>query len=100
MNADLIELRRLIDEQRAEFLLELPNRLLIIESLCHRLAAGRANAFDRRQLQRVVHGLAGAGGMYGYPELGAAARRLELAVDSEDRQNLGHALQSLKGQLP
>jgi len=44
------------------------------------VAAGRLYAPETR---RLLHGLAGAGGSFGFDEVSAAARKVELAVDEK-----------------
>ena len=59
------------------------------------LAAALA-ADDRPELQRLGHSLAGAGGLFGFPEISDAGQRLEDALDegaaTEDVQAAGEAL--------
>lgn len=100
MNAAVLELRRLIGEQREEFLDELPTQVVIIEALCQRIEAGRGTTLDCRQLQRIAHGIAGCAGMYGYPALGLAAQDLERAVEARDAGELAGTLAKLKRRLP
>jgi HPt (histidine-containing phosphotransfer) domain-containing protein len=47
------------------------------------LAAG-----DLAEVVRLAHVLAGSGGLFGYPELGAAASEVEVAAESGDRPAL------------
>lgn len=100
MSAAVDELRRLIDAQREEFLGSLGARLAAIETICRRIEAGCADDLDRQRVQRTAHALAGSSGMYGYPGIGAAARRLERALETGNNRDLGAALAKLKGQLP
>ena len=46
------------------------------------LIEARLNA-DRAAICRIAHGLAGAAGTFGYPELSAAALRVEEAEEAE-----------------
>lgn len=48
-----------------------------------RLRAGIA-AGERLDVRDICHGLAGRAGMFGFPELGDAARALEEAIDRGD----------------
>ncbi|MDK9702233.1 MAG: diguanylate cyclase [Sulfuritalea sp.] len=68
---------------RQRFIDELPTRL---DGMHQALAAMGAAAHDgpaRLAARRAAHSLAGAGGTFGFPALGAAARSLELFLDAE-----------------
>ena len=36
---------------------------------------------DREEVRRIAHGLSGSGGVFGFPEISAAAEEVEVAVD-------------------
>lgn len=71
---------------RQRFVAELPTRLdglrralaALAETPCNDAQAARQTA------RRAAHGLAGAGGTFGYPALSKTARALELRVDAPD----------------
>lgn len=50
---------------------------------------------DRAALGQIAHSLAGRAGMFGFAEIGAAARALELSIERGDQEALEPALGAL-----
>lgn len=100
MSAAIQDLRRFIEDQRAAFRRDASGRVRAIETLWERASAGPIEAAQTGELERLAHNLAGAGGTYGYPALGTAARRLETAIRDADRARIPALLAELRRQLP
>jgi HPt (histidine-containing phosphotransfer) domain-containing protein len=83
------EFLRLLERQRAEYLQALPLRLALVENLWSGIANGAAAPDDFACLVRTAHGLAGSGAMFGFDELGAAAKALELRLQAGAQSPLG-----------
>lgn len=50
---------------------------------------------DHAELRRILHGLAGSAGVFGYSELSASAREIEDALDSEAEEAIEARLRAL-----
>ena len=74
------EFLRLLERQRAEYVQALPLKLAELEHRWGEIANGAAAPDDFACLVRTAHGLAGSGAMFGFAELGTAARALELRL--------------------
>lgn len=79
--AELIPAAKLrkLEQLRAAYHAELPQRLDAIESCWAGVRSGHAAAAQVEELQRLVHSLAGSAGTFGMAALGQAARALEQA---------------------
>ncbi len=76
------EFLRLLDRQRADYVQALPAKLSEVEHLWGGISQGAAAPDDLACLVRAAHGLAGSGAMFGFAELGAAAKALELRLQA------------------
>lgn len=56
-------------------------------------------ADDRAELQRIAHSLAGAGGLFGHPEISDAGQSLEDALDEGTTEDIREAGQELLRRL-
>ncbi len=74
-------MKDVIASLRADYAAKLHGKLDGIKNLWHDIANGLAQAPAMEELVRAVHSLAGSGMVFGMPELGAAARKLELYLD-------------------
>ncbi|MGK6354658.1 Hpt domain-containing protein [Sphingomonas sp. DT-207] len=63
----------------------------------HAALAAAREAGDREAIQRIVHSLAGGAGIFGFPEISAAARAVEEAGEEDVRPRLAHLLRLLDG---
>jgi HPt (histidine-containing phosphotransfer) domain-containing protein len=72
-------------------------RLFVERSESDRLELERAcRERDRETLRHLAHGLAGNGGLFGFPAISASARALELALaEDADWDRLGAACEAL-----
>lgn len=71
-------LEGMLVQMRGEYAAKLPERLAQIETLWRRLAGG--DTASGGELVRAAHSIAGAAATFGLPEVGSAARELELAL--------------------
>ncbi len=102
MNHD--ELDQTIAKLQADYAEQLPRSVAQMEALWRALAAGDAPAAGLDQLLRLAHGIAGAGGTFGFAEASRCARELEFALeglragtaDAAARQRAATLLQQLK----
>jgi HPt (histidine-containing phosphotransfer) domain-containing protein len=83
------EFRRFLDRQRVDYARTLSPKLAEVDRLWS-ASAGRGTAPDHLALlTRAAHGLAGSGAMFGFTDLSAAAKELELRLqrlaDAPDR---------------
>ena len=92
------EMLAFFDRQRESYGRTLPERFARIERLWTSVAHGRSGP-DREALEREAHSLAGSGGTFGWPEVGNAARQLELAVSGGDDQAICAAIAVLREAL-
>lgn len=74
-------MRDVIASMRADYAAKLPGKLDGIERLWREIAEGRASVTAMEELVRATHTLAGSGMVFGLPEVGAAARAVELYLD-------------------
>jgi HPt (histidine-containing phosphotransfer) domain-containing protein len=80
VNADLHErLRRRLDAMRPEYLQGLASRLAQLEQL-RSLIEGGPSQEPCSALHRLAHSIAGSGATFGYSDLSARARALELLL--------------------
>lgn len=70
-----------LEEQRADYRHSLPGRLAQIETLWRQVLNDETPAAALANLERCAHSLAGSGATFGFADIGAAARVLELAVN-------------------
>lgn len=70
-----------LEEQRADYRHSLPGRLAQIETLWRQALNDETPAAALATLERYAHSLAGSGATFGFADIGAAARVLELAVN-------------------
>lgn len=73
--------RSKLDALYVEYAKKLPNKIDSINDKWRQLAR-RFTKFDMQEFHRLVHGLCGSSGTYGYHELSASARRLEVYLKS------------------
>lgn len=76
------EFLRFLEQQRADYLLALAPKLDEVERLWRGIAKGTAAPGDLALVVRAAHGLAGSGAVFGFTELGAAAKSLELQLQA------------------
>jgi HPt (histidine-containing phosphotransfer) domain-containing protein len=74
------EFMRFLDKQRADYARTLSLKLAEVDRLWSGIAARGAAPEDLALLTRAAHGLAGSGAMFGFADLSAAARALELRL--------------------
>ncbi len=67
---------------RQEYAQMLPDKLCELRVLWDGLSTGEWSAEQLGQFIRLAHSLAGSAGTYGFPQVGARARALELAAKS------------------
>jgi HPt (histidine-containing phosphotransfer) domain-containing protein len=84
--------------QRADYGRALPARVAGLREAWQRATASRSDD-DYRTLERAAHSIAGAGGTFGFPAVGTAARELEGAVERRDDTAIGAALARLEETL-
>lgn len=82
------------EELRSRFVGGFPARIDALRGLEPGLLRGEAAALERARA--LAHQIAGAGGSYGWPELSAAARRLELAEEGDHAAGLGALIDALE----
>jgi len=88
MNDTLNAFATLLHQHRAAYVHTLPARLAQLESFAVGLAGRGREAGPLQDLERLAHSLAGSAGTFGFPDLGEAARALELAI-GEVREGRG-----------
>ncbi|HET9426809.1 MAG TPA: Hpt domain-containing protein [Allosphingosinicella sp.] len=66
------------------------DRIMLIKALA---------ADDRTELQRIAHSLAGAGGLFGHPEISDSGQRLEDALDEATTEDIQEAARELLRRL-
>ena len=69
-----------LGEIREKFLQRVDGNLLALAGHWSALEAGSAVPFSLAEIRGIAHGLAGAGGIFGFDEIGTAAAALEEAV--------------------
>jgi HPt (histidine-containing phosphotransfer) domain-containing protein len=74
------EFQRFLERQRADYVLALPLKLAEVESLWGAVAKGAAVSDELARLIRAAHSLAGSGAVFGFEELGASGKSLELLL--------------------
>ena len=84
MAEDREALARLLAEAGAEYRRTLPGKLAEIEVLWLAKVEGTLSAEKFRELQRLVHTIAGSAKTLGLPAVSEAARTLEEAISSAD----------------
>jgi len=89
------EMLAFFQQQRESYGRMLTERFARIDRLWTRVARG-GSVSDRDSLEREAHSLAGSGGTFGWPQISAAARQLELAVSRGDVQAISAAIAILK----
>jgi len=89
------EMLAFFQTQRESYGRMLPERFARIYRLWTSLLHGGGDC-DRHELEREAHSLAGSSGTFGWPEIGAAARQLELAVTCGDEQAISEAIAVLE----
>jgi HPt (histidine-containing phosphotransfer) domain-containing protein len=89
------EMLAFFERQRESYGRRLPERFANIDRLWLSLAHGGGDS-DRDALEREAHSLAGSSGTFGWPQLGAAARQLELAVSLGDEHAISAAMAILR----
>nr|WP_245258373.1 Hpt domain-containing protein [Rhodopseudomonas palustris] len=82
---------------QCDFLQRLDNDVAKLERLANTLRSGKARKASLKQIGEIAHGLAGASGVFGFPQLGDLAAELEQAisdggVDSVDIANVRRSL--------
>ena len=92
------EMLAFFDRQRETYGRMLPARLATIDALWLRVSGGGTEA-ERHALEREAHSLAGSGGTFGWPDVGTAARELELAISRDDERAIRAAIAALKRTL-
>lgn len=78
MTADKMEIAHRLQALQSDFSRQLPERLALVESAWLAAQNGDADALDA--MHRQIHGLAGSGATFGFADLSATARVLELAL--------------------
>jgi HPt (histidine-containing phosphotransfer) domain-containing protein len=99
---------RFLEEQRQDYRRGLPDKLARMASIVERL--DRGDPAELAGLERLAHSMAGSGGTFGFDELGAAAKALELAVQrlsesgpaatAAQRSEVREAIRVLHAKLP
>lgn len=69
-----------LEQLRSDYRRSLPQQLTRICALWQQALEGENPAEALAALERCAHSLAGSGGTFGYPDMGDAAREVELAV--------------------
>jgi periplasmic divalent cation tolerance protein len=73
--------QKFLDDQRAEYRRQLPEKMAQIQTLWQAVAAGGEAAVPAlADLERMAHTLAGTAGTLGFREAGLAAKELELLL--------------------
>ena len=70
-----------LEQLRSDYRQSLPQQLTRICALWQQALNGENPLQALAALERCAHSLAGSGGTFGYPDMGDAARELELAVN-------------------
>ncbi|PTN39031.1 Hpt domain-containing protein [Desulfonatronum sp. SC1] len=106
--AILSELRALHETYRQRLASDIPE----LQNLADALASSSEPAPLLEDLKHALHRMAGSAGTFGFPELGAAARNLEIRIQewmhpsgttmptSQDLLDLQHEVHALRGQIP
>ena len=76
------EVNKRIAVMRAEYAAKLPARIADIEQRWNALLAAGLPAAGLEELVRTVHGIAGSGAIFGMAAASAAARALEVCLES------------------
>ncbi|MEF3273349.1 MAG: response regulator [Chloroflexus sp.] len=82
MNANLDEAHSLFSELQQQYLSQLGNKIAQLEAIWSRLHVGPPQADDIRELQRIVHNLAGSGATFGLAAVSEAARASDVALQT------------------
>lgn len=100
MSATIEDFYRFLDAQREDFRRSLGARVGEIDSLWTRMSKGFTVPRGMDRLERLAHALAGSSGTFGFTDVGAAARKLELAVQQGEPAGIQAAVNNLKRKLP
>jgi len=97
MSSTIEDFRGFLEARREEYARTLRKRVSTIEGLGRRIAAGEAQ--DRGTLEREAHTIAGSGAVFGFPEVGDAARALENAAPRAPATDIARAVAKLRRAL-
>lgn len=96
-----VELAKQLEQLRQQFASGLPKRFDAIDAALDACRAAPGNDTPLRALMTVLHSLGGAAGIFGFTELGIAARKAEHSVVDWIDAGGSHArgLEELAGQV-
>lgn len=109
MNIPQPAFQKFLEQQRADYQRALPEKIARIVALWETIAGG-GDTVVPVELERLVHTLAGTAGTLGFPQVGAAAKVLELLFEQAalagrvplpaERTDIALAMAALQASLP